>query len=288
MAEIVPRNVLKLGATLGEGPVWHGDALWFVDIKQRQVHRFAPDSGRHDRWDAPAQVGWVLPARGGMLAGLQTGIHRFDPQSGAFALHHAPEPEHPGNRLNDATVAPDGSLWFGSMDDGEQAASGQLYRLHATGAVASGLAPVEITNGPAFAPDGRTLYHTDTLGRRIWVVPVNDDNSLGTPRLFAQIDAGYPDGTTVDAHGCVWTGLFGGWAVRRYSPQGELMASIPFPVANITKIAFGGPDLTTAYATTAAKGLDAAALAAQPEAGDLFAFDAGVAGLPVVTAHIDA
>jgi sugar lactone lactonase YvrE len=47
----------------------------------------------------------------------------------------------------------------------------------------------------------------------------------------------------------------------------------PFPVANITKIAFGGPDLRTAYATTAAKGLSEER-AAQPWRA-LFAFDPG-------------
>ena len=72
---------------------------------------------------------------------------------------------------------------------------------------------------------------------------------------------------------------FAGWGVRRYDPSGRLIATMPMPVANITKIAFGGPDLRTAYATTASKGLSAAQLAAQPLAGALFAFDAGVAGL---------
>jgi sugar lactone lactonase YvrE len=46
--------------------------------------------------------------------------------------------------------------------------------------------------------------------------------------------------------------------VRRYDPSGRLIATIRIPVANITKVAFGGPDLRTAYATTAAKGLSEA------------------------------
>ncbi|MCG6120747.1 MAG: SMP-30/gluconolactonase/LRE family protein, partial [Blastomonas sp.] len=97
---------------------------------------------------------------------------------------------------------------------------------------------------------------------------------------------GYPDGSVIDAEGCLWIALYAGWGVRRYDPSGRLMSTVRFPVANVTKIAFGGADLATAYATTARKGLDSAALEAQPHAGDLFAFDPGVAGLPVVPAKI--
>ena len=100
--------------------------------------------------------------------------------------------------------------------------------------------------------------------------------------MFARIEdgAGYPDGPAVDADGFVWTGLFGGWGVRRYSPAGEVAGFVRFPCANVPKIAFGGPDLKTAYATTAWKGLDAAARAAQPLAGGLFAFAVDTPGLP--------
>jgi sugar lactone lactonase YvrE len=85
----------------------------------------------------------------------------------------------------------------------------------------------------------------------------------------------------VDSEGCLWTGLFAGWEARRYSPAGDLLERVRFPVANITKLAFGGPDMRNVYATTAAKGLDAEALAKQPEAGNLFSFRADVAGQPV-------
>ncbi|MBU3077939.1 SMP-30/gluconolactonase/LRE family protein [Sphingomonas quercus] len=287
-----PESICGLGATLGEGPVWLAgdDALWLVDIKQARIHRFDPAAAALRSWEAPAPVGWVMPAADGlMLAGLKTGVHLFDPTRGSFTPLVDPEPGRPGNRLNDAATDPAGRLWFGTMDDGEAEPAGRLYRLDGGRAVDSGLPPVTITNGPAFSPDGGTLYHTDTLGRIIWRVPVAADGvTLGRPTVFARIedDAGYPDGPTVDAEGCVWTGLFGGWAVRRYDPDGRLMRTIPFPVANITKIAFGGEGLRTAYATTARKGLDAAALASQPFAGDIFAFEPDVAGLPVVPAII--
>jgi len=283
-------SVLPLQATLGEGPVWiaREAALYCVDIKAHRVHRYDPASGEHRHWQAPAQIGWVLPAEDGtLLAGLQGGVARFDPATGSFGDPLVPPGHRATDRLNDAAVDAAGRVWFGSMDDGEAAETGGLFVL-AGGAIRdTGLPRVAITNGPAIAPDGRTLYHTDTLGRVIHAVPVNDDGTLGSPSVFATIDAadGHPDGAVCDADGFVWTGLWGGWRVRRYDPAGAIVQEVRFPCANITKIAFGGPDLRTAYATTARKGLDAAALAAQPEAGNLFAFEAGVAGLPGAVAR---
>lgn len=278
-----PQSVLSVGATLGEGPVWvaRDAALWFVDIKGQRLHRFDPELEVHRSWEAPAQVGWVLPTDDGLFAvGLQSGVHRFDPASGAFTLLHAPEAHLPGNRLNDATVDPAGGLWFGSMDDVEEADSGRFYRLHKGVVRESGLPPVSITNGPALSPDGKLLYHTDTLGKRIWRTRIAEDGALHDTSLFVEIEdgAGYPDGPIVDAEGCLWTGLFAGWAARRYDPAGQLIREVRFPVANITKIAFGGPDLSVAYATTARKGLTDKQLVEQPLAGDLFAFDPGVRG----------
>ena len=290
MAAGAPESVFAARATLGEGPVWvaREAALWFVDIKEHRVHRFDPATREGKSWPAPLEIGWVLPAHGGgFVAGMEDGVYSFDPAAGTFERLHHVEPHLPTNRLNDAAVDAAGRLWFGTMDNGEGAITGRLY-VHEAGAVRdSGVPPVCITNGPSFSPDGRTLYHTDTLGGVIHAVTV-EDGRAGAIREFARIDPadGYPDGSTVDVEGCVWTGLFGGWAVRRYDPAGALIETVRFPVANITKIAFGGPDLRTAYATTARKGLDAQALGAQPEAGNLFAFDAGVAGLPAVEAHI--
>jgi len=278
------RSVLPVQATLGEGPVWvaREQALWFVDIKNHRVHRFHPGSGDHKSYEAPCQVGWVLPADNGkFLAGLQQGLAIFDPETGKFDVIAAPEAHRPANRLNDAAVDPQGRVWFGSMDDGEEAQSGQLYCFDKGEVRPSGLPAVCITNGPAISPDGKTLYHTDTLGRVIHKAAIRDDGTLGAAEVFAVIDEadGWPDGSVCDSEGCVWIGLWGGWRARRYSPDGEILAEVRLPAANITKIAFGGTDLCTIYATSARKGLDAAALDGQPLAGNIFAFDVDVPGL---------
>lgn len=280
-----PVSVWQLGAPLLEGPAWveRDQALWFVDIKSHKIHRYDPANGATRTWDAPGQIGFLLPIEsGGFVAGLQSGLARFDERDGSFTPIVAPEPDLPGNRLNDATVDPQGRLWFGSMDDGEEKATGAIYRLAADGSCVATTPLVSITNGPAVSPDGKTLYHVDTLGGVIYACDVDDAGMLVNRREFACIpnSEGYPDGPTVDSEGFVWIGLYMGWAVRRYSPQGELVETVPFPVSAITKIAFGGPDLKTVFASTANKHLSPANLEKEPHAGDLFRFEADVAGQP--------
>lgn len=284
MATSAPYSIWALGAPLLEGPLWHPDdqALWFVCIKTPAIYRLDPATGRQQSWPCPAQVGFVVAVQGSpkLVAGLQTGLHLFDPADGSFALLAAPEADLPGNRLNDAVVDPLGRLWFGSMDDAESAATGRFYR-HDSQGIAAVAGPVPITNGPAISPDGATLYHVDTLAGDIFAADIQPDGSLGASRLFAHVDAadGYPDGPTIDSAGHLWVGLYNGWSARRFAPDGRLVESVEFPVSAVTKIAFGGADLCTAYATTAAKHLDADGRAREPMAGNLFAFRVDVPGV---------
>jgi xylono-1,5-lactonase len=286
MNDITPICVWEAGAQLGEGPVWvaRERSVYFVDIKQCLVQRFNVDTGARQSWGAPAQPGFVVPHEdGSMLAGLQGGLHRFTPEEGSFVLAMPVEAEQPGNRLNDGYVDAQGRLWFGSMDDAETSHTGVLYRADAgaDGTVSAQDRGYAITNGPAMSPDGRTLYHVDTLQRVIYAFDVADDGELTRRRLFAEhAEPGYPDGLAVDSQGYVWSGSFGGGRIERYAPDGTSAGRVVFPCSNVTKLAFGGDDLCTVYATTARKGLDAEALAREPLAGGLFSFRVPVAGLP--------
>ena len=285
LGELRPEAVWSAGAELGEGPVWveRDRALWFVDIKRQKIHRFDPASGDKTSWDAPEQIGFLLPAQsGGFVAGMQSGLHRFDEATGAFSKIVDVEAHLPGNRINDGTVDPSGRLWFGTMDNHEESPTGCFYRFEGGQHVEAALPKITITNGPVHSPDGRTLYHVDTLAQTIQACDVAEDGTLGPSRSFVRIPEGegFPDGPTVDSEGCVWVGLYFGWEARRYSPAGELIGRVRFPTSNITKVAFGGPDLKTLFATSAQQGLKPEALAEQPEAGSLFAVQLDIAGLP--------
>lgn len=289
MIRIEATALSKVGAALGEGPIWvdrdhmGSGALWFVDIAGQRIHRLDPATGALDAWDAPEKVGWVLPAAGGQfLTGLANGIHLFSPQENSFALRHGVEADDLNSRLNDAAVDPAGRLWFGTMNTANFEPTGRLY-LYQDGFVRdSGIGAIAIPNGPAISPDGKTIYVVDTVGAKVDSYPVDQTGQLGEGSRYLTFDhsKGFPDGACCDAEGGVWLGFWGGWAARRYDAAGAQTHEVRFSTANVTKLAIGGPNGRTAYATTAREGLTAEALVDQPNAGDVFTFQVDIPGTP--------
>jgi len=283
MSKKLPVCLWQLGAELGEGPVWMApeQALYFVDIKGQLIHRCKVDGTDAKSWPSPKAIGFLQPlADGDFVAGLQDGLYRFNPNSGSFNLIHSVEPLTPGNRLNDAYVDPQGRLWFGTMDNDETNPSGSLYRFDASKKLTAIDTGYVITNGPALSPDGKTFYHTDTLSQTVYAFDCSAQGQLSRKRVLLTTRNGYPDGTTVDSAGHLWIALFGGHRIERYSDKGILIESIYFPCGNVTKIAFGGADLCTAFVTTACKGLTSQQRAQRPFAGGLFTFQVDTPGLP--------
>lgn len=272
-----------LAAALGEAPVWcrRSATLWFTDIKRCRLHCFDPATGARSSFDVEDQPGFVLPADdGSMIVGMGQALHRFT--DGAVTDRLVTIPMDARNRLNDATVDAKGRLWCGSMDDGGTHATGAVYLYDGASVMTvGGFCPV--TNGPAVSPDGTILYHVDTRARTVWRFDIGTGVMLegGTPFIEIPEGEGCPDGITVDAEGSLWVAIWGGWSVRRYAPDGKLLATVALPCANITKLAFGGSDLRTAYVTSACVGLTQEELDAQPLAGGLFAFRADVPGAPI-------
>ncbi len=246
-------------ATLGEGPTWDAAKarLIWIDILGSRVHTYDPATGRRTVMATEQHVGAAKPrVGGGLVLNLRDGVALYDGSGTGFRwLHHDPVP---GRRANDAAVAADGSLWVGTMRYDEAPGGGTLSRVTADGTVDVVLPDVAVSNGTGWSPDGRLMYYIDSPTRRIDVFDVTDDGrSISGRRQFALIEegAGWPDGLTVDADGCVWVALWHGGAVRRYTPAGTLDRTIALPTVRPTACAFGGPDLTDLYITTARTGL---------------------------------
>ncbi|MGI5395076.1 SMP-30/gluconolactonase/LRE family protein [Streptomyces sp. CA-251251] len=251
---------VRAEAALGEGPTWDpatGRLLW-IDILASRVHTYDPATGRRTVRRTEQHVGAAKPrAGGGLVLNLRDGIGLVDPDDTFRWLHREVVP---GRRGNDAAVAPDGTLWAGTMRYDEATGGGTLSRVAGDGAVAPVLTDVTVSNGTGWSPDGRLMYYVDTPTRRIDVFDVSPgDGPVSGRRPLAVIEdgAGYPDGLCVDAEGCVWVALWDGGAVRRYTPSGDLDRVIPLPVPRVTACAFGGPGLTDLYLTTARVGLTA-------------------------------
>jgi sugar lactone lactonase YvrE len=249
---------VRAQAALGEGPTWDAAAgrLIWVDILGSRVHTYDPATGRRTVRRTEQHVGAAKPrAGGGLVLNLRDGVGLVDPDGSFRWLHRDVVP---GRRGNDAAVAPDGSLWAGTMRYDEAPGGGTLSRFTGEGAVETVLDAVAVSNGTGWSPDGRLMYYIDSPTRRIDVFDAAEGRVSGR-RPLAEIeeDAGFPDGLTVDADGCVWVALWDGGAVRRYTPDGALDRVISLPVRRPTACAFGGADLTDLYITTACTGLEA-------------------------------
>ena len=273
--------VLDAQCALGESPVWWADAglLVFVDITGRRLHRFDPRSKRHEVDTVEEDIGCVAPAKGGgYVAGFRSGIWLLD-AAGAKVRRLAANAENAAtNRFNDGRVDPRGRYFAGTLDEPKAGGNAGLYRYDRRGLVQV-TDGIMTSNGLAFSPDGRTLYFSDTPRFVIYRFDYDPDTGAATNRrVFARIeptatDRGRPDGAAVDMEGCYWSSFYEGSRIRRFDPDGKVMADYPVPALNTTMPAFGGADMKTLFVTTARdkKG---------GPGGGLYAMPVEVAGLP--------
>lgn len=286
LADSTIRCVADVHAILGEGPVWvaREQALYWVDIKGRKVFRLE-EGGAVREWATPFRLGSLAPrVAGGFIAGTDEGIAHIDLDAGRFDLVLAPEQQLPHNRFNDGKVDRNGRFWAGTMDDLETDATGTLYRIDPDGRSTVIDTDYRITNGPAFSPDGRTMYHSDTARQVTYAFDLAEDGRASNRRTFLQFGPGdgHPDGMTVDSEDCLWIAFWGGSCLRRFSPAGERLQTVRMPVSQPSSCAFGGPELDRLYVTSARVSLDQSELRMQPYAGGLFMFTPGVRGLEEV------
>ena len=191
------------------------------------------------------------------------------------------DPAH--HRFNDGRCDPQGRLFAGTMNEKRDAASAALYRLDADFTVTEIFGGLTISNGLAWSPDGRTMYHADTTVQTINAFAF--DASSGTPSAPRELarftgDGDRPDGAAVDSEGCYWTAFYGGGRVLRLSPAGAILRECAVPAMCPTMCAFGGDDLRTLYVTSARQRRDHAELARLLLSGGIFAMRVDVPGLP--------
>jgi sugar lactone lactonase YvrE len=167
------------------------------------------------------------------------------------------------------------------MDDVGRGDVGALYRLDKDGSFNPIISPVTIPNSLAWSPDGGTMYFSDTTSGTILAYDFDTNAGLPSrPRVFAKVEGpGTPDGSTVDAEGFLWNAEYDGWKITRYAPDGRIDRVVALPLRRPTCCAFGGPDLTTLFVTTASQKLTPEERAGQPLAGALLALEVGVRGI---------
>ncbi|UOE43484.1 SMP-30/gluconolactonase/LRE family protein [Agromyces larvae] len=288
--EVRPAN--RERCVLGEGPVWDAarERLLWVDIRRALVLVGAlRDDGTVEvveRVGLPeaGTVGAIAVAESGewLIAGAEGVLVRG--VDGSVASGPRLLPAGSGRRLNDGAPDPAGRFVVGSMSLAEDTTDEVLVRVEHDGSVTTLDADLSLSNGLAWTADGRRMYSVDTLLRTVFVRDYDPQPGATGPREpFLRLDAMHPDGCCLDEEEHLWIARWDHGEVQRYSPAGDLVRSIPLPVAHATSVAFAGPDLATLVVTTASDGLSEAQLAASPASGLLFTLRPGVRGLPVAS-----
>lgn len=284
MSEIIRLHPHR--AILGENPIWRAgeNALYWIDLRAPAIFRYECAGGENRA--VPVALGDRLGAMaftgdGRMVVTDRAGLHLVERGERRPLAH--PDADRPLNCFNDAKCDARGRLWSGTADTRDTEASGSLFvfdRKARARRVDSGFI---CSNGPAFSPDGRRAYFTDSYAYEIWCYDIDPaSGEVGPRRGFAKVrpEDGYPDGMTVDAEGYLWNAQWDGWCIRRYDPDGKLDRVLKVPVPKPTSVAFGGPDMKRLFITTAALDMTPQQLAEAPWSGCLLACDLDVAGLP--------
>jgi sugar lactone lactonase YvrE len=274
-------------AGVAEGPVWDSanSRLVWTDIPGEVVHFTDAATASDTEVAVGGRVGAVvLRSAGGFVLAMENEfvITGADP---AASVRRVAVTTDPRFRFNDGKCDAAGRFIAGlAGTDGRWGTAG-LYSLEPDGAARKIVDGISCSNGIGWSADGHTMYYVDTPTYRVDVFDY--DLETGTPtnrRTFAEISDGYgrPDGLCVDAEGCVWVAIWGGYEVRRYSPAGALLQSISLPVSLVSSVAFGGDDLETLYITSASD-IPKHQLPREPHAGAVFVVRPGVAGLSVAS-----
>jgi sugar lactone lactonase YvrE len=277
-----------IACVLGESALWDAarSRFYWVDVTERMVYAQDWATGRRKSLPMPEPVGCVaLRGSGGLVATLRHGIAYCDVDTGAIEVVNALETDLAGNRFNDGAIDPRGRFWFGSMDLGESEPTGAFYCMRADTSVSRALDGIICSNGPAWSPDGTTMYHVDSTRQRITAYEFDPEAGVvGTGRVFVSDEAAdwYPDGVTVDADGFVWNCKWGGARIIRYAPDGAVDRVIRLPVPRPTRCAFVGPDLGLLAVTSARIGMTSEAVAQAPLSGKVLLLDPSARGLATI------
>jgi len=269
----------------GESPLWSARdaALYWVDIPAGEIYRWRPTTGERRVWKLPTAVGSIgLAEQGGLVVAMRSGFHLLDLDTERLTFLCHPEPGITTNRLNDGKVSPEGRFWAGTMDERpEKEPIGSLYRLDADHRCTRMATGVKVSNGLAWSPDGRTMYHSDSRGAAIFHHTYDPETgSIGKRELFVSVppEWGRPDGGATDEEGCYWSCGISAARINRFSPSGKLIEYVEMPITHPTMPCFGGPDGRTLYVTSLRENLSDAELARTPLAGGVFMLQPGVAG----------
>lgn len=273
------------GCSLGEGPLWHDHSarlIWF-DIKGQTILRLNPETGVVEAARLP-----IMPSAAAILGpdtllmAAEDGLYTVPLDGGRCKWVLPIEHGNPSTRSNDCRVDPAGHFWVGTMGRNGENGAGTQYRLAPDGTLTTLFSNITVPNSTAFDAQKGQAWVCDSRSRIIRTAPLDvAAGTLGTFSNFGEVSSpAVPDGSVCDAHGRLWTALWNGACVVRWSSSGRIAETFPLPAQFVTCPAFGGPEMDLLFVTSARADKNGHPSAASAYDGALFTLDVGTRGLP--------
>lgn len=283
MAE--PVIVTNVRCSIGENPIWHPfeKELYWLDIPIGAIYGYNPENNKTKKVYEGNYVigGFTIQEDGSLLLFMEKGAIVIW-QNGKLRKVIDEIPILKDTRFNDVITDPAGRVFCGTMPDENGIA--YLFRLERNGDIKLVVDNIGLSNGMGFTPDKKQMYFTDSKKGEISIFDYNQKNgTLSNRKVFIKVKEKdphvEPDGLTVDYEGYVWSAQWNGSCVKRYDTNGKEVMKIILPTEKITSLTFAGDDCKDIFITSAI-GEDKEVQKKDNNAGALFNFKYGVAGLP--------
>jgi sugar lactone lactonase YvrE len=269
----------------GEGPIWWGNSLFYVDIAGNKLLRLKPDTSEETIWEIGERIGTIVPSEDDdeVIYAGDTGYVRFNLKTGSKTTLADPEASMRGkNRFNDGKCDPAGRFWAGTISMIKDTGSANLYCLDTDGSLLLIVSGVTNSNGICWTADATKMFYIDTPTQNVRAYDYDlESGAISNARVVIDTAAhGYnssPDGMTIDADNMLWVAFCHGACVVRFDPQKDKeIQRVDLPCIETTACTFGGENLDRLFVTTGIKAdLD------EPNAGKVFVIDGlGVKGVP--------
>ena len=251
--------------TLGEGITYSSinNDLYWLDINNiSKLFKLNLSSNKKETFELPEIVtATSVRSNHELILASNNGLNLFNLSNKKYERVVDIENQLKSTRSNDGGSDAYGRFWLGTMQNNFDKNGndipikdnvGKLYKVDVNKKISIVEENLGIPNTFVWSPDNNKFYFTDTLNGEIINYNFNlEKGELYNKNKFASFDRGFPDGSTIDADGCLWNCRWGGSCVVRFTPTGKVDQIIEMPVENITNCVFGDQDMKTLFITTA-------------------------------------
>ena len=276
---IKPELLLQSEAEVGEGPIFLGNSLLWVDIPVGKIHKTNLENLHTETITLDTQVGAValFEADENIAVACKEGFAILANNKLEIRDPYLSDPDY---RMNDAKCDALGRFWGGSCQLDFESGKGKLHRWEGGEHNKVMVESLSLPNGIGWNNENTLMYLADSMAKKVYVSDFDlADDFVPKFHELISIDLGVPDGLSVDVEGCIWLALWGGSQIIRISPQGKILEEHLFPVSQPSSCAFGSDG--TLFVTSARAGISKADLLNEPLAGSLFTLSTNTSGVPV-------